>query len=179
MLSKPHVEINPPIAPPSSGSGALGISSQVLAMLDTIAYAEGTDRSIGDGLKVGYDIIFTFDRSTDFLDHPRRIRCSGSLCSDAAGRYQYLSTTWDGVATNLRLPDFSPISQDRGAVQLIRWRGALNLVEAGRIRSALDSLSFEWASLPDSTGRGRYPGQPIFSVAEVESLFVQAGGVLA
>jgi muramidase (phage lysozyme) len=168
---KSHVQVNPPLTQPD---GAGPASSQVMAMLDVIARTEGTDRSIGDGLRTGYDVIFTFDRFTDFSDHPRRIRCSGSLCSDAAGRYQFLSTTWDG----LRLPDFQPAQQDLGAIELIRRRGVLMLVEAGRITDALQSLSYEWASLPYRGCEGRY-GQPSFCIDEVKRFFSQAGGVLA
>jgi muramidase (phage lysozyme) len=167
---KPHVQVNPPLTPAPDGSA----SAQVMAMLDAIARTEGTDRSTGDGQRTGYDIIFTFDRFTDFADHPRRIRCSGSLCSDAAGRYQFLSTTWDGLG----LPNFQPSQQDLGAIELIRRRRALNLVEAGRITEALQSLSFEWASLPFRGCEGRY-GQPAFCIDEVRRFFTQAGGVLA
>jgi muramidase (phage lysozyme) len=85
-----------------------------------------------------------------------------------------LNTTWDGVAEALGLPDFSPSSQEKGAIQLIKWRGALQDVENGKIRSACEKLSWEWASLPP----GRY-GQPIISFQKAENLFTQAGGVLA
>lgn len=95
----------------------------MLAFLDMIASAEGTDRAIGDDSRTGYEIIFTFARFTDFTDHPRRIRCAGSLCSDAAGRYQYLSTTWDSVAEALNVSNFSPPNQDIGAAELLRRRG--------------------------------------------------------
>jgi muramidase (phage lysozyme) len=166
---KEHVQVNPPPAPVSVGSA----SSQVMAMLDVIARCEGTDRSIGDGLRTGYDIIFTFDRFSDFSDHPRRLRCSGGLCSDAAGRYQFLSTTWD----SLGFANFEPKQQDLGAVELIRRRGVLKLVEAGRIREALSSLSYEWASLPFKNCDGRY-GQPTYCMDDVLRFFTQAGGEL-
>jgi muramidase (phage lysozyme) len=168
---KDHVDVKPPL---DSGTGAGGVSKQVQAFLDVIAWTEGTDRVIGDGARTGYNIIFTFDRFTNFSKHPRRLKCSGGLCSDAAGRYQFLSTTWD----ELGLSDFSPANQDIGAMKLIRRRGALSLVEAGKIKQALDPLSFEWASLPDSRGFGRYPPQPFLAISTVENLFVQAGGVL-
>ena len=102
------------------------------------------DRSMADGFRTGGAIVINPDRFAGFSDHPRRIRCSGSLCPDAAGRYQFLSTTSDG----LRLPGFQPAQQGLGAIELIRRRGALRLVEAGRITDALQSLSSDWASLP-------------------------------
>ncbi|MEM8723806.1 MAG: hypothetical protein AAGE84_31775 [Cyanobacteria bacterium P01_G01_bin.39] len=63
-----------------------------LAILDLIAYAEGTDREIGN-TKKGYNIIYSFKTFSDFSDHPRRVVCSNGLCSSAAGRYQFLNTT--------------------------------------------------------------------------------------
>jgi muramidase (phage lysozyme) len=167
---KDHIEIRG--ASPLNGGGSH--SSQLMACLDMIAWAEGTDRNIGDGVRTGYNIIFTGRTFSSFADHPRRIICSGGLCSSAAGRYQFLNTTWDSVAQTLGLPDFSPSNQEKGAIQLIRQRGALNAVEQGKIRDACARLSYEWASLPP----GRY-GQPIISFERAEQLFVQAGGVLA
>lgn len=170
---KPHVKLN------GASRTSSTLSNQVRAFLDMIAWAEGTDRVIADDRRTGYDIIFTFDRFTDFTDHPRRVRCSGGLCSDAAGRYQYLSTTWDGVAQALNFSDFSAGNQDVGAVELIKWRGALNHVEAGRVRDACFKVSWEWASIPyNNAGDGRY-GQPTITFDQAESLFVSAGGVLA
>ena len=167
---KDHVEIKG--GSPLNGGGSP--SSQLMACLDMIAWAEGTDRNIGDGVRTGYNIIFTGATFSSFADHPRRIICSGGLCSSAAGRYQFLNTTWDGVAQALNLSDFSPSNQEKGAIQLIKWRGALQDVEDGKIRRACEKLSWEWASIPP----GRY-GQPIISFQKAEQLFVQAGGILA
>lgn len=164
---QPHVEIRGVSFPGVSNS------NQVMAFLDVIAWAEGTDKSIGDNMRSGYDIIFTFDKFSNFSDHPRRLRHGGGLSSDAAGRYQFLSTTWDFVASGLGLPDFSPASQDKAAIQLIKHRGAMSDIEAGRVEAACDKLSWEWASLPP----GRY-GQPIISYAKVKQLFELAGGHL-
>jgi len=168
---KPHVEIK---GGSLLGNGAADISNQLMAFLDVIAWAEGTDRNIGDGVKTGYNIIFTYDTFSDFSDHPRRVRCAGGLCSTAAGRYQFLDFTWDSLQASLNLVDFSPSSQEQGAVELIRRRGALDDIEQAKIRAACDKLSYEWASLPP----GRY-GQPTISYEKAEQLFVQAGGVLA
>lgn len=58
---KEHVDLFPPPPPVDS------ISPQVMAMLDTIAYTEGTDCSISDGLRTGYDIIFTAEVESLFV----------------------------------------------------------------------------------------------------------------
>ncbi|WP_297076350.1 peptidoglycan DD-metalloendopeptidase family protein [Thermoleptolyngbya sp. M55_K2018_002] len=109
--------------------------AKVMAFLDLIAWAEGT----GDR----YDIQFT---GTSFTGdtHPRQIRCSEGLCSDAAGRYQFLSTTWDGLG----LPDFSPANQDKGAIALLKSSGAYDLILSGDIDGAVCKAGPVWASLP-------------------------------
>ncbi len=48
----------------------------------------------------------------------------------------------------LRLPDFSPQSQDWAALHLIRERGAMSAVDAGRLSMAIDLCAAIWASLP-------------------------------
>ncbi|HAC66180.1 MAG TPA: lysozyme [Cyanothece sp. UBA12306] len=167
---KDHVEVK-------NGSpldGGISASRQLMAFLDMVAWAEGTDKNIGDGQKTGYNIIYSFQTFSDFSDHPRRIVCAGGYCSSAAGRYQFLNTTWDTVANALNIPDFYPVNQDKGAIQLIKWRGALTDIEQGRIRKACNRTSWEWASLPP----GRYD-QPIIGYEKAEDLFVQAGGILA
>ena len=74
-------------------------------------------------------------------------------CSDAAGRYQFLSTTWDWAASSLGLPDFGPASQDRGALFLCANRGLTWIDEIDtydEFVQALHVVNLEWASLPGS-----------------------------
>lgn len=147
--------------------GIPGASPQVKAFLDMISVPEGTS-----GVN-GYRTMFTGKLFESFEDHPRRLQRSGKLASDAAGKYQFLSTTWDMVAQDLGLSDFSPPNQDLAAIELMRRRGALPFVEEGNVRSACNLCSWEWASLPP----GRY-GQPSVSFEEAERLFQQFGGRL-
>ncbi|WP_299406413.1 hypothetical protein [Acaryochloris sp. IP29b_bin.148] len=58
--------------------------------------------------------------------------------------------------------------QDLGAVELISDRGAENDVEAGRIREAIEKVSYEWASFPP----GRYD-QNFKSYDELLSFYQQ------
>lgn len=128
------------------------------AFLDVIAYAEGT-KGRGDD---GYNIIFTHAQFTGYRDHPRQIKCSGSLCSDAAGRYQFLSKTWDGVKKNLSLSDFGKANQDKGGVYLARNRGVTNMsqrLDKTAFATAVRKLGKEWASMPGSPY-----GQPTHTV---------------
>ena len=45
----------------------------------------------------GYNTMFTGAQFSDTSKHPRQINRSNGLASDAAGAYQFLSTTWDGA----------------------------------------------------------------------------------
>jgi len=139
---------------------------EVRALLDTIAFAEGTHDDLG------YRTLFTFETFRSFRDHPRRVRCASyhgyRLCSDAAGRYQMISSTFDSVAKRLQLNDFSPQSQDRAAVELIRWRGGLGKIERGDFDGAIAAIRREWASLP-----GSGYGQPQTSWQELRTIYQQ------
>lgn len=79
----------------------------------------------------------------------------------AAGAYQYIPHTWDGCSLALGLgQDFSPVSQDLGAVYLIDGRGALAAVQAGDLVLACSKLAQEWVSLP---GLGLARAQRVFT----------------
>lgn len=137
----------------------------VQAVLRVIRAGEGT--SDPDG----YRRIFGGQLFNGFADHPRvTVRKSG-YTSTAAGAYQFLSSSWDETKRVMRLPDFSPASQDRAAVGRIAARGALDDVKAGRFDVAMQKLGREWASLPGSPY-----GQPTISLNRARSLFASAGG---
>ena len=142
------------------------------AFLTTIAYAEGTAGPDG------YRMLFGGSLFTDFSDHPRKVITlpSGNrtISSSAAGRYQILKRTWDDVRRVIDLPDFTPASQDLAAIELIRRRGALALVDAGKFAEAVDKCKKEWASLP-----GAGYGQPEKKLADLSKVFQDAGGILA
>lgn len=137
-------------------------SVNLQAFLRVIRYAEGTASDDG------YQIEFTGTRFYNFGDHPRRVRCSGRLCSSAAGAYQFLETTWDDVARSIGARDFSPEWQDQAAIELIRREGALADVEAGRIEQAIAKTANVWASFP--THYGDYYGYYGQSVVPMEYL---------
>ena len=143
--------------PVSSGSPGWQKLSRV------IRHGEGTSG------KDGYNTQFTGTQFTDMSAHPRQLRKGGGHTSDAAGAYQFLSTTWDGAKNALNLPDFSPESQEKAGRYLTQQRGVdpdKVFTNIDEFRSAMDKLAPEWASLPYSgtspTGHGRgssYYGQ--------------------
>jgi lysozyme len=144
----------------------------IAAFLKMIRVSEGTAGENGYRTLVGGGLF------SDFTDHPRRlvtiISNGRSITSSAAGAYQMLSRTWAGVKGRLMLTDFSPSSQDRAAIELIRQRGALADVRAGRFADALTKCRKEWASLP-----GAGYGQPENSVDRLFAAYIQAGGSVA
>ena len=91
-----------------------------------------------------------------YSDHPRKlVTLNPKLKSTGAGRYQLLSRWWDAYRQQLGLKDFSPKSQDAVALQQIKERGALPMIDRGDIRRAIDRCSNIWASLPGA-GYGQF-----------------------
>ena len=88
-----------------------------------------------------------------------------------SGRYQILARTWDGVRRKLGLSDFTPASQDAAAVELIRERGALADVQAGRTVRAIGKVAKVWASLP-----GAGYNQPERQLSALMQAYASAGG---
>ena len=73
-----------------------------------------------------------------------------ALNSTAAGRYQILYTFWPYYQKMLALPDFGPLSQDLYALQQLRERKALALIDAGNFAQAVYACNSIWASLTGS-----------------------------
>lgn len=157
----------------------------VRAFLDTIAKAEGTAGPDG------YRTLFGGSLFTGWADHPRIAKqftdkTGRKLWTSAAGRYQFMAVsplptggstrvdTWDRIKRKLSLPDFSPESQDRAAVELLREAGALAKIQRGDFAGAVAAARSTWASLP-----GAGYAQPERSLAYLQTAFLNAGGALA
>ena len=143
---------------------ALRKNPRMKAFLDTIAYAEGTAHK--DGYRTMYsDILFD-----SWHDHPRQIICSWYkgkiLCSSAAGRYQILQKTWDRIAPAVNAQTFSPVHQDRVAIELIADCQAVEDVTTGRFDEAIVKVNKVWASLP-----GAGYGQRTVSLDELRDIY--------
>ena len=116
--------------------------------LDLLSYTEGTQKN-------GYATAFGGGRINDLSKHPRT--SSGFTQTDgkkntttAAGRYQFLSGTWDEQAKKLGLSDFGAKSQDLAALSLAADSGALKAILNGDFKTAIDKTGVKWASLPSS-----------------------------
>lgn len=128
---------------------ALLSNPNVRKMLDLISYTEGTQAN-------GYYTTFGGGRQSSLATHENRRKSfkqtdGKTNVSSAAGRYQFLKGTWDSLAKQYGLKDFSERSQDIGALALIAQKGQLERVVAGDIKGAVSNLGSVWASLPSST----------------------------
>jgi len=151
------------------------------AFLDMLAVAEGTSTSPATQNN-GYDVIVTgVDRKpeifTDYSTHPfadgrksKQINKHG-LFSNASGRYQFMLKDWAHYKAQLKLPDFGPESQDLWAIQLIRERRALPLIDGGQFDLAVARVRNLWASLP-----GAGYGQPEHGIEKLRLAYAEAGG---
>ena len=120
----------------------------VRSFLDMISAAEGTT-------KHGYNTLFGGGKMESLADHPRQLfdfteTTGRPNKTTAAGRYQFLSNTWDEQAKKLGLPDFGERSQDLAAVNLLQERGILSDVLQGNWESAVKKSGPIWASLPSA-----------------------------
>lgn len=165
----------------------------IAAFLWMIRVCEGTSSS------KGYQIMFTgatfdpenpkfiatnkytqrFDgqpnKAYQWKDHPNlpiSASISGNgITSTAAGAYQFLYSTWKECQSALGLPDFSPLSQDKACIRILKQRKALNDIMAGNFTSAIAKTNRIWASLPGSP-YNQHPKE--FGIAL--AYFKQAGG---
>jgi muramidase (phage lysozyme) len=166
--------------------------TNVVRFLDLIGiYCEGTTSP--PSVNNGYDRIVNGVHGasvfTNYVHHPFTggippvlvvapgSRFPNGLRSDAAGRYQFMLKTWIALATALKLPDFSPKSQDLAAIELMRERGSLAHLQNGSIALALaahmqpsdlevavEDSSTIWASFPgNSYGQGGKTMQQILA----------------
>lgn len=156
--------------------------TNVQAFLRMLRHGEGTAGDDGYRVMFGGGHLVGLDgepgTADDFADHPRRAitrKLGGTpITSTAAGAYQFLSKTWDGLVKQYGFADFSPMNQDLGAVALIAGRKALDDVIAGRFEDAVRKCNREWASLPGSPY-----GQPVVTMARARKEYEAHGGTYA
>jgi len=160
------------------------------AFLMMLRVAEGTADPLGYSALFGHKPRRprTF---AGFEDHPRIAQqftdgAGRKLWTTAAGAYQFMAAspipgggstkvdTWTRVQRRLGLRDFSPESQDRAALELIREKGALADVDAGRFAEAVAKVRKVWASMPDAGY-----DQAEKSLDDLRTAYLDAGGYLA
>ena len=149
--------------------GPYRLTPERRALLNTIRYAEGTWTN---GEDKGYRTLYGGGRFQDLSHHPEKVVVK-RYSSAAAGAYQFLPTTWKGLAKELRLNSFKPKHQDQAALHLVKRRGALQEIDSrGLTTAAMAQLAPEWASFPTRSGRSAY-GQPVKSHQELASFYAR------
>lgn len=159
-------------------------NKNVEAFLKAIRYAEGTYAANG------YTVLYGGSTFTNILEHPYvsgespGVKLPDAVCkgagfspgckTTAAGAYQFTASTWKRLKARLRLADFSPLSQDLAAIELIREKGALEDVKTGRFSIAVDKVRNIWASMPNSAATN----QPEKSIQQLASIYQQNGGTI-
>lgn len=133
------------------------LSPEARALLDTIAGPESAG---------AYDVIYGGSTFNNYSDHPRQaVRISSGpnagQTSSAAGRYQFLGSTWDDIAGRYGLNDFSPANQDLGAWALAQeeyqrdtGRSLQADLAAGDLSRVPGSLRNQWTSMPGGIEQG-------------------------
>lgn len=123
---------------------------RVQAFLDTIANLESRGR---------YDILNGGQRFDSYARHP-----NADAGNKAAGAYQFKPGTWAEVAMALGLQDFTPASQDQGAVRLLSKPSntepkedalsAIGRLQRGDIEGAIFAAGKHWDAFPkDASGK--------------------------
>ena len=111
----------------------------------------------------------------DYPDHPRKLvtLCGQNHKSTGAGRYQLLSRWWDALPQAAWPERLLSEKSDAVALQQIKERGALPMIDRGDIRQAIDRCSNIWASLPGA-GYGQFEHKADSLIAK----FREAGGTV-
>ena len=149
------------------------INNQRKAFLDMLAWSEGTDNGRQKTRNHGYDVIVGGELFTDYSDHPRKLVAKPKT---QINRRRTLPASFPlvGCLPQAAWPeDFSPKSQDAVALQQIKERGALPMIDRGDIRQAIDRCSNIWASLPGA-GYGQFEHKADSLIAK----FKEAGGTV-
>ncbi|HGL6718389.1 glycoside hydrolase family 104 protein [Burkholderia contaminans] len=138
-------------------------SANVSAFLYMLRMGESSNR---------YNVISGGQTFSNYSWHPNIV---GSAGTTASGAYQFVYETWNRLAGEAGLTDFTPASQDAAAVQYLSDLGAMPYVEAGDVQGAWTQINARgtvWQALPNARGGNRSPSQLI-------AWYQSAGGVLA
>lgn len=151
-----------------SQASTTSISPEGRALLDTIASTEANS----------YNVIYGGQKFNSYDEHPRvnvpiLSGPNAGRTSSAAGRYQFIGSTWDAQKRKLGLTDFSPASQDIAAFDLAK---TVYRKKSGRdldadlksrdptILSGIGSaLAGTWTSLPGGIEQGQGSGRFVSS----------------
>lgn len=160
-----------------TNTNTIGSSGQNrIAFLNMVAMSEIGAQLLAE-TDNGYNVVCgaTAANPTTFSDYSTHPRIYvPAYNSTAAGRYQINWPTFQTLARQTGLTDFSPATQDAMALQLCANKGALADIDAGNIPAAIARCSPVWASLP-----GNSYGQHQQTMNNLLAWFQNSGGALA
>ena len=116
---------------------------------------EGTDNGRQKTRNHGYDVIVGGELFTDYSDHPRKlVTLNPKLKSTGADATSFFPI--GGCLPQAAWPEELSQNRDAVALQQIKERGALPMIDRVDIRQAIDRCNSNiWASLPGA-GYGRF-----------------------
>lgn len=147
-------------------------NGNVQAFLQTIRWSEGTSEADGYNYLFGSSPHNTL-RFSNYSKHPNNLQTHNGISSTAAGAYQILFKTWQIIQNLLKLPDFSPHSQDIAAIDLISGQDSLMLIVNGHFTEAIQRCSTIWASFP-----GNDYNQPEHKIAALKAVYTANKGIV-
>lgn len=138
-------------------SSSVGMKNEELntrVFFTLIRQAENGNRP--DREPLAYNVNYGGGIFSNYDKHPNKPVTKWGNTSDAAGAYQILVKSWRNINKVEKQKDFSPKSQDRGAIILIieqvKWnshkKDLISDIESGKIENACANLNTTWTSLP-------------------------------
>ncbi|MEX3955887.1 glycoside hydrolase family protein [Trinickia sp. EG282A] len=141
-----------------------GYDANLSAFLYMLRMGESSNR---------YNVIYGGQTFSDYSHHPDiavPIASRPGWHSTAAGAYQFIYSTWQQIAAEAGLVDFTPASQDAGAAQYLTDLGAMPFIEAGDVQGAISQIN--------STGI-IFQSLAVRPYATLAGWYQSAGGALA
>lgn len=139
-----------------------------------LAWLEGIDNGCQKIRNYGYDVIVGGELFIDYFDYfCKFVMLNLKFKLIGAGCYQLFFCWWDAYRKQLGLKDFFLKSQDAVALQQIKERGALSMIDCGDICQAIDRCSNIWALLLGA-GYGQFEHKADSLIAK----FKEAGGMV-
>jgi muramidase (phage lysozyme) len=135
-------------SPGTGGKGPGSLDAVQKAFLSTIAKGEAKN----------YTTIYGGGQFSDFSKHPGQKVTANGYTSDAAGRYQFLGSTWREQAAKYGYTDFKPETQDKAA-----WNYASDTYKKATGRDMASDLASNDAKLISGVGdalKGVWPSLP-------------------
>jgi muramidase (phage lysozyme) len=138
---------------------------------DLISKSEGTA-----DYENPYAVGFGGTQIEDLSKHPGAMtkykQTDGStINTSAAGKHQFIGSTYADMAKKTGKKDFSPASQEANFTQLMKDKGVYDMISNGDFAGAINKLGSTFASLPSSKA-----AQPKKTWSEIAQMNQEIGG---